>query len=136
MEQKIERHLGLRRDRVRDMYGLVEANMLAIECEHQNKHMPPWCRLSIRDVNNVDQEVARGEEGVIALLDATNMSYPGFILTEDIGALVGTECPCGRSGPVVTFYRRMDGREYGCCAVSLEKFIESKEIVESCKVQA
>ena len=28
---------------VRDMYGMIESNMLAIECEHNRKHVPPWC---------------------------------------------------------------------------------------------
>lgn len=133
---KIEDRLGLPANRVRDMYGMVEANVLAIECEHHNKHMPPWCHLSIRSLTDPNQEVEQGEEGVIALLDATSLSYPGFILSEDVGACVGTSCPCGREGPIVTFYRRVEGGEYGCCAVSLEKFIETREIVASCKIDA
>lgn len=136
LNQKVEHYLGLPAHRLRDMYGMTESNMLAIECEHHNKHVAPWCYVSIRKIDNTAQEVAPGEEGAIALLDPISLSYPAYILSEDVGAIVGEDrCACGRSGQVVTFYRRLDGSEYGCCAVSLEKFIESQELTRSCEVR-
>ncbi|MFJ7770994.1 hypothetical protein ACIQ1J_21930 [Streptomyces sp. NPDC097107] len=47
-----------------------------------------------------------------------------------------TPCPCGRTGQAVSFRRRLQGAELGCCAVSIEKFIDSQEIAAECEVPA
>ncbi|MGX1115738.1 long-chain-fatty-acid---luciferin-component ligase [Streptomyces ambofaciens] len=133
---KIEKYLGIPADRVRDMYGMIESNMLAMECEHHRKHVPPWSYISIRDVENTDVELAPGKTGVIALMDALSTGYPAFILSEDVGEVDHTPCPCGRTGQTVSFRRRLQGAELGCCAVSIEKFIDSQEIVAECEVPA
>ena len=133
---KIERYLGVPHHSVRDMYGLIESNMLAIECVHHRKHVPPWCYVSIRDVNDIAAELAPGGTGAIAILDGLSTSYPGFILTEDIGDVDESPCPCGRVGQAVTFRRRGQGAELGCCAVSIEKFIETRTVVQECAVAA
>ncbi|MCT7362776.1 LuxE/PaaK family acyltransferase [Mycolicibacterium llatzerense] len=131
---KVQTYLGVPADRVRDMYGLIESNMVAIECEHHRKHVPPWCYVSIRDVTDAGTELAPGQTGAIAILDATNSAYPGYILSDDIGEVDETPCACGRSGQSVHFRRRRQGAELGCCAVSIEKFIESREIVDECRI--
>ncbi|MFC0598283.1 acyl-protein synthetase [Streptomyces palmae] len=131
---KIEKYLGIPAANVRDMYGMIESNMLAMECEQHRKHVPPWSYISIRDVEDTDVELAPGKTGVIALLDALNTGYPGFILSEDVGEVDHTPCPCGRTGQTVSFRRRLQGAELGCCAVSIEKFIDSQEIVAECEV--
>lgn len=121
-------YLGVQTHNVRDMYGLVEANMLAVECKQQEKHVPPWVHLSLRNPRNVLEEVEYGERGVIAIYDPTCTSYPGFVLTEDVGYLKkDTSCECGRNGQKLVYISRMPGVEVGCCAINLEKFIEEKE---------
>lgn len=67
------------------MYGMIESNMLAIECENQRKHVPPWCYISIRDVTDASVELEPGKTGGIAILDALNTAYPGLLLSDDIG---------------------------------------------------
>jgi long-chain-fatty-acid---luciferin-component ligase len=131
---RIERYLGVPADRVRDMYGMIESNMLAIECEHHRKHVPPWAYVSIRDAADTAVELPPGRTGVIALLDALCTSYPAFILSEDVGEVDESPCPCGRTGQTVSFRRRLQGAELGCCAVSIEQFLESQEIVAECAV--
>lgn len=133
---KLNRYLGVSGDRIRDMYGMIESNMLAIECEHRRKHVPPWCYVSIRDVGDPARELPAGQTGGIAILDALNTSYPGFLMSEDVGEVDESACPCGRNGQTVSFRRRRQGAELGCCAVSIEKFIDSQEIVAECAVPA
>lgn len=133
-DAKLERYLGVSPDRVRDMYGMIESNLLAVECDHHRKHVPPWSYVSIRDVTDPSVELPPGKTGGIALMDALNTAYPGFLLSEDVGEVDESPCPCGRSGQTVTFRRRRQGAELGCCAVSIEKFIESQEIVDSCEL--
>ncbi|WEG18272.1 LuxE family acyl-protein synthetase [Alkalihalophilus pseudofirmus] len=126
--KRCEEYLGVKQSNVRDMYGLVEANMLAIECDQHKKHMPPWVHISIRNPKNVLEEVNPGERGVIAIFDPTSTSYPGFILTEDVGYIHTDEaCTCGRSGQMLHYISRLPGVEVGCCAINLEKYIEENE---------
>lgn len=126
--QLCQDYLGVEQSNVRDMYGLVETNMLAVECKYQEKHIPPWVHLSLRNPHNVLEEVEYGERGVIAIYDPTSNSYPGFVLTEDVGYLrKDTTCDCGRNGQKLVYLSRLPGVEVGCCAINLEKFIEEKE---------
>nr|WP_199344355.1 acyl-protein synthetase [Mycobacteroides chelonae] len=132
--EKAQRMLGIDRTRIRDMYGMIESNMLAIECEHQRKHVPPWCYISIRDVTDASVELEPGKTGGIAILDALNTAYPGFLLSDDVGEVDEGDCPCGRTGQTVKFRRRRQGAELGCCAVSIEKYIDSREVVSECEL--
>lgn len=132
--EKAQRVLGIDRTRIRDMYGMIESNMLAIECEHQRKHVPPWCYISIRDVTDAAVELEPGKTGGIAILDALNTAYPGFLLSDDIGEIDESDCRCGRTGQTVKFRRRRQGAELGCCAVSIEKYIDSREVVAECEL--
>jgi long-chain-fatty-acid---luciferin-component ligase len=95
--------------------------MLAIECAHHHKHVPPWCHVSIRDVADPAKEVPEGSRGLIAILDGLNTSYPAFVLTEDVGVRSEGSCACGRRGQMVTFTGRLKGADVGCCAVSIER---------------
>lgn len=112
--------LGVRPENVRDMYGMVESNMLAVECNLHRKHVPPWCYVSIRNPENIGQELAPGSTGIIAVMDALNTSYPGFLLSDDVGQAETGTCACGRTGQVVAFHGRRKGTELGRYAVSIE----------------
>lgn len=128
------RLLGVDRGRIRDMYGMIESNMLAIECEHNRKHVPPWCYVSIRDIADPAVELDPGRTGGIAVLDALNTAYPGFLLSDDVGEVDDDDCPCGRTGQTVRFRRRRHGAELGCCAVSIERYLDSREVSRECEL--
>ena len=122
---KASRCLGIPQANIRDMYGLIESDMLAIECTHHNKHVPPWCHLSVRDLADPSKEVPDEVRGVIAVLSGLNTSYPAFVLTEDVGTRREGECGCGRRGQMVTFSRRLEGAEAGCCALNVERQVDA-----------
>lgn len=114
--------LAVRPANVRDMYGMVESNMLAVECHLHRKHVPPWSYVSIRDSGDVGRELAPGNAGTIAILDALNTSYPGFLLTDDVGDVETGTCGCGRTGQVLNFHRRGKGGGFGHCPVDVESY--------------
>ncbi|MGN7250396.1 LuxE/PaaK family acyltransferase [Arthrobacter sp. SAFR-014] len=115
--------LGVRAVNVRDMYGMIESNMLAVECHLHRKHVPPWCYISIRDPAQSGKELAPGQTGTIAILDALSTSYPGFLLTDDIGDVQTGTCGCGRTGQVITYRRQGQGGGPGHCPVSIERYL-------------
>ncbi|GFN33274.1 LuxE/PaaK family acyltransferase [Paenibacillus xylaniclasticus] len=127
---------GITEGQVRDMYGLVETNFMAVECEHHRKHIPPAVHFSVRSLEEPGREVANGELGLLHVMDPSCRSYPGFIQTEDIVYLSDGECECGRHGQVVHYMYRARGAEIGCCAINLEKHMEDKEQSwSSCSIQ-
>jgi long-chain-fatty-acid---luciferin-component ligase len=127
-DRKLEAGLGLPSSNIRDMYGLIESNLLAIECEHHRKHVPPWCHVTIRSREDPEEELPPGRAGVVGILDALSLAYPGFVLSEDVGRVEAeTTCPCGRTGQVVSCLGRLDREEPGCCAVTIERFMTGKE---------
>ncbi len=129
--QRCAEYLGIKEDQVRDMYGLVEGNMLAVECSKQAKHVPPWVHFSVRDLDNLAKEVPLGERGLLAIIDPLTETYPSFILTEDVVYLDKTiECACGRVGQKVNYLSRISGAELGCCAINLERQMSEKGTLE------
>ena len=121
-------YLGIYPSQVRDIYGLVESNILAIEDEFQVKHAAPYGHYSVRDPSDLSKEVPDGEKGVLAILDPTSISTPGMLLTEDIVYLVPEKSPSGRSGQRVQYVMRApSANEFGCCAVNLEEKMDQKD---------
>jgi long-chain-fatty-acid---luciferin-component ligase len=121
-------YFGIQPDQIRDMYGLIEGNMVAIECSYHYKHVPPWVHFSVRELDDPRREIHDGRRGVLAIIDPTCLAYPAYILTEDMVHLDETSsCPCGRNGQRVDFVARVEGSELGCCAVNLDKAMQVKE---------
>ena len=121
-------YLGVQPDQIRDMYGLIEGNMVAIECSHHWKHVPPWVHFSVRELDDYRKEIRDGRRGVLAIIDPTCLAYPAYILTEDMVQLDETaSCPCGRNGQRVNIIGRLTGSELGCCAINLDKAMNASE---------
>lgn len=120
--------LGVPAQNIRDIYALVESNVMAIDDEHQVKHVSPYVHFSVRNMEDLNQEVADGEHGVLAILDPLARATPGMILTEDIVRLLPGDSPSGRSGQRMEYIMRAPASlEFGCCAVNLEKTMDKND---------
>ena len=89
------------------------------------------CIRDSRDPGQSAKEIAPGETGTIAVLDALSTSYPGFLLTDDIGDVETGTCGCGRTGQVINFRRRGQGDGLGHCPVSIERYLGSGTTAEA-----
>lgn len=117
-----EEYLGVQSSAVRDIYALVESNVMAIDDEHQVKHVSPYVHFSVRDMNDLSKEVPIGEKGLLGILDPLALATPGMILTEDIVSLVPGKSLSGRSGQRMEYIMRTpESMEFGCCAVNLDR---------------
>lgn len=116
-----ERFPGLQRGNMRDVLNLVELNTLLAECEERWMHVPPWVLVRIVNPQTL-KDATRGTEGIIAYLDASPTSYPGFILSDDIGVQgSGGVCECGRTGQRIRIIRRVISEESRGCALKLDR---------------
>lgn len=103
---------------IRDIYNMVELNTILPECEFHCKHIPPWVEVVIRDPST-NRRLENGQIGIISFLDSSSLSYPGFILSEDIGYVQENECECGRKGQTLKIIRRMNNIESRGCALKM-----------------
>lgn len=121
-------YLGVEKSQIRDMYALVESNVVAIDDEYGVKHVSPFVHFSVRDPKQLDREVAIGETGQLAILDPLAISTPGFILTEDLVRLLPKQSTSWRSGQRLQYVMRLpESTEFGCCAVNLDKRLDGLE---------
>ncbi len=125
-------YLGVEEHQIRDIYALVESNVVAIDDEHGEKHVSPYVHFSVRDPKDLGREVAPGETGQLAILDPMARSTPGFMLTEDLVRLLPGTSASGRSGQRMQYVMRLpESKEFGCCAVNLDKRLDDLELEAS-----
>lgn len=137
--QECMEYLGVQREQIRDIYALVESNVVAIDDEYGEKHVTPFIHFSVRDPKQLDREVEPGETGQLAILDPVARSTPGFMLTEDLVRLLPGKSQSGRSGQRMQYVMRLpESTEFGCCAVNLDKRLddleESQTAEENCPI--
>jgi len=126
--EECEEWLGVPTQNVRDIYALVESNIVAIEDEYGIKHVSPTARISVRDQNDLSREVPLGKPGQLAIYDPTNFTVPGFLLTEDIVTQEPKREGDTRSGQRIKYIMRAPvSTEFGCCAVNLEKKMDAQD---------
>jgi hypothetical protein len=113
---RLREQLGI--ERVFNYYGMVEqVGSIFMECEYGHLHAPVYADVIIRDPMTLEP-LSYGQEGVIQVLSALPISYPGHsLLTEDMGMLHGEDdCPCGRMGRYFSVTGRIPQVEMRGCS--------------------
>ncbi|BBP02934.1 long-chain-fatty-acid--CoA ligase [Sulfuriferula plumbiphila] len=121
LELLLSERLGVRAENVRDSFNQVELNTVIFECQHKRKHVPPWLKVIARNPTTL-MDVGEDRSGILSYLDASNVSYPCFIISEDIGRVIGG-CPCGRTGQVIEVERRVNRVESRGCAIKMDSYV-------------
>ena len=127
--EKLEKTLGITRERYRDCYAMTECTAAFMDCEGHYKHIPnSFLHPMVLDENL--QPLGYNEYGRFAFIDPLANSYPGFIITGDRVKLL-EHCPvCERPGPVLyPEITRCHGSEIRGCALIMEEIMKdlSKE---------
>lgn len=117
----IENFNGCKEEDFFDVYNSVELNSCITECYCHHKHTMPWTRVVALDPVT-GKCLADGEIGILAIYDASSISYPCFILSDDYGKVVfNGKCSCGRTGQGIDFIRRIETVESRGCALKMDK---------------
>jgi long-chain-fatty-acid---luciferin-component ligase len=123
----IQAFTGLVPQKIRDTFNMVELNTIIPECECHQKHVPVWLDVFAVDLDNYSV-AAPGKVGLLAFLDASASSYPGFVLSGDLGRISHVDdCPCGRPGICVEIVRRINTIESRGCALKIAKVINENQ---------
>lgn len=112
--------VGINRQNVRDFFNMVELNSVLPSCECGSKHIPVWMDAYVIDLDSY--EIAdQGKSGLLTFLDSTAVSFPGFIVSGDLGTVIYEDnCPCGRKGKCIKIERRINTIESRGCALKLQ----------------
>lgn len=113
---QMREHLNI--EHVFNYYGMVEqVGSIFMECEHGHLHAPVFADVIVRDPLTL-APLPFGREGVLQVLSALPVSYPGHsLLTEDVGVLHGdNDCPCGRLGRYFSVRGRLPQVEMRGCS--------------------
>jgi phenylacetate-coenzyme A ligase PaaK-like adenylate-forming protein len=115
-KQKLKDQLGI--ERVFNYYGMVEqVGSIFMECEQKHLHSPVFADIIVRNPITLEP-LPFGHIGVIEVLSALPLSYPGHaLLTEDMGVIHGEDdCPCGRLGRYFSISGRLPKVEMRGCS--------------------
>lgn len=121
----VSQWLGLPRENIRDMFGMVEHGIPYVDCSRHRLHVPIYARVLIRDPESL-APVAPGESGLIHLQTPYLTSYPSHsLLTTDLGR-VDPSCGCGLPGPVVAILGRGGVKKHkGCALTAADAFLRT-----------
>lgn len=114
--ESVARMLGIPRNHVRDLYGMVEHGVPYCECEFFRMHVPRYSRVFVREPATL-KLLPEGETGLLHFVTSYHHSYPAIsLLTTDYGHL-GPPCPCGRTSPVLVLEGRAGVTKHKGCAI-------------------
>lgn len=124
--ERVHRLLGFEHENIRDVFNMVELNTIIFECDSGSKHVPPWLSVTARSARDLTV-LEPGRTGVLAYLDPTPLSYPGFVLSDDLGTISYDPCPCGRKGATLHLERRLEVVEERGCGLKMERYATGDE---------
>ena len=87
LHQILAKGFNLPKENIHSEYGMTELLSQAYSLGDEWFQCVPWMQVSIRNPENPMQEVVKGEEGLIGVIDLANISSCSFILTGDKGIM-------------------------------------------------
>lgn len=115
--------LGIPKENIRDLFGMVEHGVPYCECEKGNFHVPIYSRVFIRHPRDL-RILPPGEAGILHLITPYLHSFPAIsLLCTDIGRLIH-DCPCGRKMPYIDLLGRGGVRKHKGCAIAALDILE------------
>lgn len=111
----VSSRLGLPKENVRDLFGMVEHGIPYVDCALGNLHVPNYARLIVRDPHTL-APLAEGEKGLLQFLCTYNDSYPTMsFLSTDWGRV--SRCRCPLPGVTLEILGRAGVKKHKGCAL-------------------
>lgn len=115
-KEKVSKILGIPKENIRDIFGMVEHGIPYVECECGNLHVPIYARVQVLDPQTL-KPLPNGSEGLLHLMTPYLTSYPSISLLSTDKAIISSNCPCKRNGNVITILGRAGIMKHKGCAI-------------------
>ena len=116
-KDRVERVLGMPRENLRDLFGMVEHGIPYVDCEAGRLHVPIYARALTVDPETF-KPVGDGKEGLLYLMTPYLSSYPSISLLTTDRAIIEGNCPCGRPGKTFRIVGRAGLNKHKGCAMT------------------
>ncbi|SMG41868.1 LuxE/PaaK family acyltransferase [Dethiosulfovibrio salsuginis] len=121
--RELERRIGLPRENVRDLYGMVEHGIPYCSCPEGHHHVPVFAKVAVRHPLTLDT-MPLGEEGLLHLISPWNVAQPNCsVLSTDL-VVLGEDCPCGVKGQYIRSIRRGGKKKHKGCAIAAQEILD------------
>lgn len=122
---KVSQRLGLPKENIRDMFGMVEHGIPYVDCEQGELHVPNFARVYIRDPFTLEI-LPVGQVGLLQFVCSYNFSYPAFnFIATDYGRL--ETCTCPRGGTILKINGRAGVSKHKGCAIKALEMMEGSQ---------
>lgn len=117
--------LGIKEERFKEFFGVVEHNIPYFDCKNHHFHIPVYSRVIIRDFKTMEP-VGYGRPGILNLITPLLDSMPLVsIMTDDIAVLrEGKQCGCGNEAPYFEILGRAGLKGVATCAAGAGSMLE------------
>ncbi|MDL2289506.1 hypothetical protein LJB83_01945 [Clostridia bacterium OttesenSCG-928-F22] len=121
--------LGIKEERCREFFGVVEHNIPYIDCINHHFHVPVYSRVIIRDIKTMEP-VGYQKSGILNLITPFLKSMPlTSIMTDDLAVLhEGRACGCGNTAPYFEVLGRAGLSGIRTCAAGAGSILEGAGI--------
>ena len=130
-KKRIVDHFGVYEPYIVDIYGFGESNTFALDfCTARNMHLGPWVLGATRDPETLEI-LEPGEEGLMSVWDPTTLSFPAFVISDDIVRVESPfECDCGLMTQTVRYVKRAPKAELRSCGLKIEQLLSRENTAE------
>ncbi len=124
-----EERLGIKEDKFKDFFGVVEHNVPYFDCINHHFHVPVYSRVIIRDFKTM-APVGYDRPGLLNLITPLLDAMPLVsIMTDDMAILhEGKECGCGNESPFFEILGRADLGGITTCAAGAGDILGGVEL--------
>lgn len=117
MRARLAGALGLRAERVRDLFGMVEHGVPYVDCPRGRFHVPVYSRVLVRHPATLEL-LPWGKIGLLQFITPYLSSYPSISLLSSDKGWLEEKCGCGLAGPVMHIAGRAGTKKLKGCAIS------------------
>jgi len=128
-KKRIIEHFGVFEPLIVDIYGFGESNTVAFDfCPNRNMHLSPHVLAVTRDPETLEIQ-DYGEEGLMSVWDSTMLSFPSFVISDDIVKLTEPfECDCGIISQCVEYKGRAERAELRSCGLKMQQILTDENM--------
>ncbi|RLG54132.1 MAG: acyl-protein synthetase [Candidatus Hydrothermarchaeota archaeon] len=115
--------LGVKKSRIRDVYGFVEHGVPYITCPNGNFHIPIYSRAYARRPGSLDL-VDYGEKGLLHVISPYNMAQPAISVLSTDYVRINRHCGCGIDTDYIEILGRAGVKKHQGCAITATELLK------------
>lgn len=119
----VEKHLGINRSRIRDIYGFVEHGVPYITSELGHFHLPIYARAFARKPGSLEL-LPKGEPGLLHVITPYNIAQPNISVLSTDYVSIHNDSASGRNSDYIKLLGRAGVQKHQGCAITASELLK------------